>query len=1030
MKLSLVRLAMLASAGFLSACGPSAESSDGGTGPVEGGAPQNDAGTDGPGQWEKGYEPHDVVPGTTTTETSPATAVESGKAVKVTLSDGTAVELPAQNATAGTGALTTLTLSRESTDVDLGSIGSIGEVTTGSMRVLRFESFDPVARGLVAANVAPIITIPAKEIGSIDHDTVGVARIADLMDNGQVTKSVVMLPASWDAQGNLRVRDYLFPDSLATDLELKDTGAITTEARTPAPSGYVPRPRRIAYVAGTFQSGANWARSPKLVRMVPNADVAEKRTPIDRVDAAARELAQKRCFHTAVVLVHGHNEEEGLGSAPASVAEPWLASYKRDVWTHLYETVAERGTELACARFYELVYPSYRSIFTPQNGRERLDEAFARLLGAELKPQLDKEVPVQVVVVAHSMGGLVARAGVQLLEKRLQANLRDVITWGTPHTGSPLVTLRYALGAVPGYQARSGLVAIGLDNVDHTLYAFRRAIEGLQVDSPGTRDLRWAPSATTTPHDLALDAFLELSPDQIGRDQEFDLVNGPLLYNENLKRLNGEDIYRVGDKYLAFYGQTPKRAKLTWTFGKWFRPTIDTGGDIAIGATANDWLVKDPNTTYDGAPQGASDGAVPVSSAAGAGVVALSRLRGSANLDHEEFFGAPSAPGTFTKRDVALEVANTTLSRRAWSSCPTLGYSFMEELWMSPPRWELTGTFTWPDVPDSSRLIKATDSVSFAILASNTTLKLNELTLTPGASVDIRGWVTPKDLPDDIVDQTLRLTIPLIDGTFAIEDRKPTTGCVTPQTLVSLPGGGTRAIAQMKRGDAVLAYEPGLAGRPTEAIVERVLRHVGKYTIDRLVAEDGSELDVTGNHPVLTLEGGYQPVSIVGPGDHVFVRAATGGFEPRQVVAVVRDVARERVVYNLKTTRGQYVAEGIVVHNKCLASGSWIDTPSGPRAIETLLPGDRVLTMVAGARVTTTVTHVFAKTSVLDALPGRELTPHVLVTDNHPVALDGARFRRAGETTLPSVAITGPVYDLATTAGTYLADGVLVAGGE
>lgn len=986
-----------------------------------------DSGADGgalPGEWEKGYEPHDVVPGTTTTETSAATPVESGRATKVTLSDGTSVSLPSLTAT-GTGALTSLTLSRESNDVDL---ASLGQVTTGSMRVLRFDSFDPVARGLIAANVAPVITIPAKEVGSIDHDTIGVARVADMMDSGQVTKTVTMLPASWDAQGNLLVRDYLFPDSIAADLELADTGVITTTAHTPAPAGYVPRPRHITYVAGTFQSAANWSRSPKLVRMIPQADVPEKRRPFDRVDSTVRAKVEKRCFHTAVVLVHGHNEEEGLGTAPATVDEPWLASYKRDVWTNLYARFTEHSA-LECMRYYELIYPTYRAIFTPQSGRERLDEAFARLLGAELKPQLDAQMPIQVVIIAHSMGGLVARAGVQLFDQRLQANLRDVITWGTPHTGSPLVTLRYAFAAVPGYEARSGLVSVGLDSVDHTLYAFRRAVENLQVDSPGARDLRWAPSATTTPHDLALDAFFELSPDQVERDQHFDLVNGPWLYNENLKRLNGEDLYRVGGKYYGFYGLTTKRAKLTWKLGKWFRPTIETGGDIAIGATATEWLMKDPTATYAAGTQGGSDGAVPLTSAAGAGVIALGRLAGGTDIDHEEFFGAPSAPGVFTKSELALGVAGDTLWNRSWGQCPLLNFTFEDAIVSEPYRWQFHADLNWPETSDVGRLVRPTD-VSLQLLPAGPAIPLHEVAVTTGSYATISAWAKPEDVPSSIWSGTVRGSVGLIDGTFATLDREPSSGCVTPRTLVSLPDGGQRPISQMKRGDTVLAYEPGPSGRPTDAVVERVLRHVGRYKIDRLVADDGSELEITGNHPVLTLEGGYQPVASIAPGDHVFVRdVVTGRFEPRTIAAIVRDVTRENVVYNLKTTRGQYVAEGIVVHNKCLASGSLVDTPSGPRAIETLTPGDRVWTEVNGARVTTTVTHVFRKRTALGALPGRVLTPRVFVTDNHPIAIDGT-LRRAGETSLPPVAITGPVYDLATTTGTYLADGVLVGAAD
>jgi len=1000
------------------ACGPAAESSA-----------ENPGGSGATG--DKGYESHPVVPGDTTPESSAPTPVQSGQPTRVSLSDGTTLTFPALKTKTGDGPVTNVVLGRETNDIDL---GAQDQQSTGSMRVVTFDSFDPVARGLIAANVAPVLTIPAKELGAIDHGTINVARVADLVENGQVVQTVSFLPATWDEAGNLLVRDYMFPDSIAADLELAAGGGVKTATRKPAPAGYVPRPRRITYVAGTFQGSANWARGPQLVRMVPVAEVPEKRQPVDRLPGDKRQLVANRCFHTAVVLVHGHNEEEGVGFSGASVEEPWRVSYKRDVWTHLYEQ-ALNGSSSDCVRYYEFVYPSYRAIFTPQNGRERLDEAFSRQIAQELKPQLDAKMPIQLMIVAHSMGGLVARAGVQLLSPPLQSSLSEVVTWGTPHLGSPLVSLRYLFAAVPGYDARSGLVSVGLDNVDNTLYSLRRAVAEVQVDSPGTRDLRWSPSATTTPRDLAFDKIFELSVDQVGKDQFFDLVNGPWLYNQNLQKLNGEDIYRNAERYVALFGVTSKRAKVTFPLSNWFRPRIEPPSDIAIGATAISWLVNNPTELYAGVPQSSGDGASSVASLAGAGVVQLSRALNAGDIDHEEYFGAPTAPGQFRTRPLALGQADLTWRQHRFGDCPPFRADLEDDTWNSSNRWTFNGDVYWPGTTTPGALVKAGAGIKMRIAPAGSFLNVQEFVVTPEGRLS--GWVDPKTAPEDVFMQSNNLlsTITFVDGTEASVEHSPDHGCVTAETEVAMVDGARIPISQLHRGDMVLAYDDKAPGGRTQAKVQRVLRHHGSYPIHRLsvagVGDGSANLEVTGNHPVLTVAGGYLPVDSLQAGDQIYV------FDPREervvprpIAAIVRDVSKRGIVYNLKTSRGQYIASEVVVHNKCVAAGSPVDTPAGPRPVETLVPGDAVWTLRDGVRIRTTVTHAYTKTTALPWLPGRVLSGRAMVTDNHPLVRADGSTLLAGNSGLPAARITGPVYDLGTADGTYLVDGVLVRGGE
>jgi hypothetical protein len=216
---------------------------------------------------------------------------------------------------------------------------------------------------------------------------------------------------------------------------------------------------------------------------------------------------------------------------------------------------------------------------------------------------------------------------------------------------------------------------------------------------------------------------------------------------------------------------------------------------------------------------------------------------------------------------------------------------------------------------------------------------------------------------------------------------------------------------------------PPLSG----ALVQRVLVHRGgPYTLDRLESSSGAELLVTPNHPVWTEELGYVPASELVVGAHlVALDSATGSPRVDVLVAIVRAASTTDVVYNLKTSRSSYVAAGILVHNKCVARGSLVDTPDGAVPIEAVRPGDRVLGQVEGHRAATRVLRTYEKTTILGRLPGRRLAPHVLVTENHRV-VGPAGDEEASRLPAPKEDAVGTVYDLATESGNYWAEGVLL----
>jgi len=145
------------------------------------------------------------------------------------------------------------------------------------------------------------------------------------------------------------------------------------------------------------------------------------------------------------------------------MGEPWLYNYKHDVWTYVYEAFVMQSVPgldepvgpfyTDCTAFYEFIYPTYRPIFTtPWPGvperSARKSRRWQRRSPAALRnePLIQQLVatkqPFHLSIVAHSMGGLVARAGMNVLDPANEID-REVmnqswdrlITWGTPHHG-------------------------------------------------------------------------------------------------------------------------------------------------------------------------------------------------------------------------------------------------------------------------------------------------------------------------------------------------------------------------------------------------------------------------------------------------------------------------------------------------------------------------------------------------------------------------------------------------------------------
>jgi hypothetical protein len=641
-----------------------------------------------------------AAPATTTPEIKTATASTALPAL-AGLSDGSFVEMPPLNEAVG------FTLGRESHAF---AFETTGLMTTGSMRTLEIDS----SASLDAELALPLVALPLAELGTLDRKTINLMRVETVqLPDGSTEEQVAFLPATYRPDGTVAARDYLMPETVSRAREVTARSMVPLDAGVPENGRAEPVPRpKVKYIASSFSGSLNYKRQGQLIRMIPDPGASGWRRPFDELDFELREKEDRKWVQNIVVLVHGHNEEEKGGIYEASAERPWYFAYKRDVWTLFYRFLCENyfrgaGEEQSrlgledTIRFYEFVYPSYRGVF------DDLDKQLASQIELEVARQVGSGMPVNIVIIAHSMGGLVSRAAVQQLSPAVDACIRKVITWGTPHMGSPLVTMRYVLASDIPYDfniPENSPVLAALANRTQ-IYSWgnlaapvlksllRKVISGIQMDAPGTRDLRYVRRPMQEESfRLGLENLFALSAAQMTPENQlkYDLQNGSAIYNYNLQIMNQTDRHLGDGVYFPCYGKTSKRLEFTKTDSfPWFTVSNwDVG--TAQGATIMPFLVADADETVTfpfwpasglgGA--GESDGAVNVPSMVAAGVAKWGgHIFGA---DHEEYFGSPDASGTFTAESKGNSTASYTI-RRMFGGESDPAYAYDRDGVMYPP---------------------------------------------------------------------------------------------------------------------------------------------------------------------------------------------------------------------------------------------------------------------------------------------------------------------------------------------------------
>jgi pimeloyl-ACP methyl ester carboxylesterase len=128
---------------------------------------------------------------------------------------------------------------------------------------------------------------------------------------------------------------------------------------------------------------------------------------------------------------------------------------------------------------YAEVLGRYR-VFLFQYGTHEDYQKSGAALAGRIRDVLDEARPPDrdLTIVAHSLGGLVARYAIQ--EPDIGPRLRDLVTLGTPHRGTPLVNY---LMANPRVRAQIGLFGLFCQRMSRRIWPVNDGIRGMAYDN-------------------------------------------------------------------------------------------------------------------------------------------------------------------------------------------------------------------------------------------------------------------------------------------------------------------------------------------------------------------------------------------------------------------------------------------------------------------------------------------------------------------------------------------------------------------
>jgi len=268
--------------------------------------------------------------------------------------------------------------------------------------------------------------------------------------------------------------------------------------------------------------------------------------------------------------------------------------------------------------------------------------------------------------------------------------------------------------------------------------------------------------------------------------------------------------------------------------------------------------------------------------------------------------------------------------------------------------------------------------------------------------------------------------------------------CFDSNTLIRIASGTYKWIKDVKIGDALFGWNEKIE-EIEEATVLNVLVHEDQnYKLSKITFDNGLNFDVTENHKIYVKEKGWVEAGDLLPGYNVVLYDKGKSYETK-VVSVIEDYSEAGVVYNFKTTTGNYFANDILVHNKCLIGSTNINNKYGAKEISSIQPGEYVLGFVDGKIKEVLVTNVYKKSwkgdlygYTFEFKDGGKITStqnHIFVNEKEDVRAEELRIgdyliTEKGFSEIIDIEISklkeDVVWDIRTESGNYYAENILV----
>lgn len=139
--------------------------------------------------------------------------------------------------------------------------------------------------------------------------------------------------------------------------------------------------------------------------------------------------------------------------------------------------------------------------------------------------------------------------------------------------------------------------------------------------------------------------------------------------------------------------------------------------------------------------------------------------------------------------------------------------------------------------------------------------------------------------------------------------------CFTAETDITMGDGTTKPIDMIQVGDIVLSYNMKESKTDTALVTHIMIHHVPETDLVILQTAHGKEIHVTPNHPIWTSDNGYMPASMITPQSKL-MSISTGEIATENALRCTNRMLVANTVYNVGTTKNNYFANGILVHNK------------------------------------------------------------------------------------------------------------------